>query len=292
MSKRNNLLIIAGPTATGKSEIAFKIAQEKDSVIINADSKQVYSEIPIITAQPNISNDDTIHKLYGYMSIKSHYSVKLWLQDVIKEIEDAWTKNKKAIIVGGTGMYIHSLLNGFSYTNINPQLRIKLENKLRKIGNKKFYTMLCARKVNLKNIEINDSYRLIRAAENFLSQNNTIQKTEIIQNATFYVLMPERSKIYSNINKRFLNMLKLGVIDEIKSLQNNLNNNTPAIKACGVIEILRYLNGSTSISNAITNAQQNTRNYAKRQITWFRNHTKNATFFDSIKGLLHSYITN
>ncbi|MBQ4875477.1 MAG: tRNA (adenosine(37)-N6)-dimethylallyltransferase MiaA [Rickettsiaceae bacterium H1] len=290
MLQEGKLLIIAGPTATGKSDVVLRIAEEKDVVVINGDSKQVYKEIPIITAQPYILCDDSIHYLYGYISISSSYSVKMWLEDVYSIINSAWSKHKTVIITGGTGMYLYVLLNGLSKQEIDYDLRFKLEKQLRYLGNYKFYKMLKSYGVNITNIHYNDSYRLIRVYEKFLSQQNTnlVGKgyVNVFKNALTYVLMPERNIIYNNINRRFINMLKLGVIDEVKSIQNNFSDDLPAVKACGVIEILKYLNHSISLSSLIEEATHNTRKYAKRQTTWFRNRCKNAKFFDNSQSLL------
>lgn len=286
------LLIIAGPTASGKSKVASRIANIRNAIIINADSKQVYNEIPIITAQPNIKHRD-IYYMYGYISIHAHYSVKIWLDDIIPRIKAAWHNNQIAILVGGTGMYINTLLHGLLYkTTIDYHYRNTLKHQLKSLGNIEFHKLLSVKGVNVDTIHPNDSYRLIKAAENSSSRKITFQKhpQNIFKDVHFYILIPERDRLYKNINDRFVQMLNSGVIDEIRALKNVFHNNMPALSACGIIEILQYLNHSTSLSLATSKATQNIRRYAKRQITWFRNQSQNATFFESQDLLLQSFL--
>ena len=291
MSQKEKVLIITGPTASGKSDVALRIAELEDGVIINADSKQVYKEIPIITSQPNIVINNGLYYLYGYISIHSYYSVKIWLEDIASIIKSAWNKNKVAIIVGGTGMYINALLNGLIYKDVECNLRNKLENQLRILGNKKFYETLSNQGIDISTIHHNDSYRLVRAAEQFFSKTKKKREdyTRILKDASVCILMPKREIIYDRINKRFSEMLGHGVIDEIKSLKNDFDYSMPAAKSCGVMEISRYLNNEISLSSAVEEAMRSTRKYAKRQITWFRNQCKYATFFENSESLLSDY---
>lgn len=287
MLQQKPILIITGPTASGKSDAALRIAEQKDGVIINADSKQVYKEIPITTAQPNHTND--LHFLYGYVNITSYYSVRIWLQDVQSTILSAWNKNKIAIIVGGSGMYINSLITGLSYSdNVDYDRRHELENQLKKIGHENFYNSLKKQGINLDGIHQNDSYRLIKSAEEFIHQRKAqrIKHHETFHDITLNILMPERRAIYKNIEERFIKMLKTGMIDELNSVQHTIKDEYPAVKACGLKEMLKYIRNEVSLSSAIIEAQQNTRRYAKRQMTWFRNQFPQANFATDCTSLL------
>ena len=286
------VLVITGPTASGKSDIALRIAQEKNGVIINADSKQVYKEIPIITAQPDNICDDMFY-LYGYISIKSYYSVRLWLQDVSIAIQNAWNNNKLPIVVGGSGMYISALANGFQcIKNFDHGIRNDLELKMKKLGKEGFYNMLVAQGIEIGSIHCHDSYRLIRAAEDYLHQRKVRECKKISDNIIVYVLIPERQVIYDRINQRFIKMIEGGAMQEISYLGSNLEEYMPAMKSFGVIEMLQYVQHKVSLSTAIADAQRSTRRYAKRQITWCRNQFTNAIFKECGDSLLNSCLSN
>ncbi len=294
MPNLGELLIIAGPTACGKSEVALKIAAKRNAVIINADSKQVYKELPIITAQPTqIDTQLTPHHLYGYVSVEDYYSVTKWLQDITQIINNSLRQKKLVIVVGGTGMYINALLHGFNSEHTNKNLRANLEEELRSIGNHNFYEQLKSKGINLNKIHHNDSYRLIRAAEDFISITACDKPKQKdppqFQNAALCLLIPNREVIYKNINKRFVKMLNNGLIDEINSVKNILHDEMPATKSHGVREMLGFIHSKYSLSLAIEQATRNIRNYAKRQITWFKNQCKYGCFFDTPCAILQHY---
>ena len=265
------VISLYGATASGKSSLALRIAQELGNVIIiNADSRQVYKEVPIITAQPKL---DDKNKLYGIISLKDDFSVAHWLQFVKKEIIAA--SDKKIILVGGTGLYLDSLMNGLSEVpEIADDLYIKLQKRLESEGWDSLYKELLSQDPTRK-ILPQDKQRLIRALAvlegtgkslTFWQQKSREPLLEESQLVKIW-LKPSRDLLYKNINERFLQMLELGALEEAAKLQNWAE----LPKIIGLQEILGYLKGDFTKEDMIKTAQQKTRNYAKRQETWFKN---------------------
>ncbi len=293
---QDKIIIVTGVTSSGKSKLCEDLVNKYNHIIIiNCDSKQIYKEIPIITAQPSVQED--IHKLYGYVSVKQKYSVTLWLKDLKKEIDDARKNSRQPVITGGSGLYISSLINGLSFMpEISEEVK-KNVNELRTIVNKKeFYQLVLSKdpKIRDKIVE-NDSYRLSRALEVITETGKSIfawqesgKLHNILENFKIYTILPNREDIYQKINLRFATMIESGVVNEVKDLLNmNLDPNLPAMKAHGVPEIIRHLNGEITLSEAVKIAQINTRHYAKRQYTWFKNQLHNSEIIDCVNKLLN-----
>ena len=297
----NNILIITGPTASGKSKISLKIAQDNNGVIVNCDSKQIYKEIPIITDQPDLKNTSILHRLYGYVSVMQQYSVGLWVKDLKKEILSILKKKKLPIITGGSGMYINSIIYGLSQIpNIENDIREKTKKLFETLGNKEFYSLLINKDPAAKCLHQNNSHKLLRAYEVieqtgisiFEWRENTNRKP-LFNNFKLCVLLPPRHYVYKRINERFLNMMNTFAIQEIENLLSlNVPTHFPAMKSHGVPEIIQYLQRKISIEQAIETAQKHTRHYAKRQYTWFKNQFPNALFFESQDQLLESIKKN
>ena len=293
----NNILIITGPTASGKSKISMKIAQDNNGIIVNCDSKQIYREIPIITDQPNLNDNSVKHKLYGYVSVTQQYSVGLWIEDLKKEILSIMQEKKLPIITGGSGMYINSIIYGLSQIpKIEDNIRYKTKKLFEALGNKEFYALLIDRDPMAKCLHQNNSHQLLRAYEVieqtgtsiFVWKKNTCCEP-IFKNFKLCVLMPPRDEVYKKINKRFIDMINVSVIEEVENLLSlNVPVHFPAMKAHGVPEIIQYLQNKVSIDQAIEIAQKNTRHYAKRQYTWFKHQFRNASFYESQDQLLES----
>ncbi|WP_339045502.1 tRNA (adenosine(37)-N6)-dimethylallyltransferase MiaA [Candidatus Mesenet endosymbiont of Agriotes lineatus] len=284
----NRALIITGITASGKSKVCVELAKKYNGIIINCDSKQIYKEIPIITAQP-IELESIPHKLYGYVSAQVNYSVGLWLKDVEKEVKSAWKNLQLPIIIGGSGLYIKSLINGLSsIPKIDDEIRVMSRNLCEELGKQGFYELVLSKDQMIQGkIHENNSHHLLRAFEVITQTGKSIfvwhkeTTTLILDDFIMYVICPPRNYIYDEINKRFISMVELGVVDEVKQLFDmNLNPWLPAMKAHGVPEIIKYLRNEITLNEAINIAQTNTRHYAKRQYTWFKNQFSNAKFVD------------
>ena len=276
------LYFICGPTAIGKSSLAIRLAKKLNGIIINADSMQVYSNINILSARP--SKLDCIkvrHELYGYIDGSLRYNVANWCNDIVKIIDNNEKLNMPSIIVGGTGMYIEILLRGLiDMPPISEKYKKDSKNLLSKIGLKEFINLISKFDyLALKDISKNDSTRIRRIWEVFESTGTTYSKWKLkknkifLNNFSFNLLFfnPPREKIYNNINLRFKKMIEGGAIEEAKELlELNLDTSLPVMRAHGVPEISNFLLNKITLEECIEKGQQVTRNYAKRQLTWWR----------------------
>ena len=276
------LYFIAGPTCIGKSSLAIRLAKKINGVIINSDSMQVYSNLNILTARP--SKKDLLeikHELYGYVDAAVRYNVSNWCNDVLKIIKNNEENNLPSIIVGGSGMYIDSLLNGLIPI---PPIPEKYKNDslslLNEVGTKKFTEIINKfDSESLSKISLQDSSRMRRIWEVYQSTGKKysywINKKNKIFLKNFsnkiFLFIPPRDDIYKKINLRFNTMINEGAIEEVKKLISlNLDVSLPIMKAHGVPEITNYLCGKMDLEECIKKSQQVTRNYAKRQLTWWR----------------------
>ena len=290
----NQIIFICGPTAIGKSEIALKIAKKINGEIINADSMQVYSNLKILTARPT-EKDYKIapHHLYGYVNGSTRYNVYNWCKDISKLIE----KNNKAdipsIVVGGTGMYIDKFLRGLIQIPSIPEI-VKKDSEilLNKLGIEKFYDLNKKfDEESLDKIVKNDTSRLRRIWEVHKHTNIPFsywlksKNKKFISNQKYkiFLFIPERKKIYEKVNKRFNEMISNGAIEEVVNLNSlKLDKSLPIMRAHGVPEISKYIDRLISIDECIEKGQQVTRNYVKRQFTWWR--SSNLKIFSCIEG--------
>jgi len=285
---KNNIVIITGITASGKSELCDNLIKKHGSIsIINCDSKQVYKEIPITTAQP--PKQEEFYKLYGYVAAKENYSVGLWLEDLKKEVNNALENSQIPIITGGSGLYISSLIKGLSsIPQISQEVRQNVSELRKSLSKEEFYKLALSKDSKIQGkIFMNDSHRLSRALEVITETGKTIfvwqenRQPPLFNNFKVYTILPKREDIYRKINSRFIKMIENGAIDEVKKLLSmNLAPHLPAMKAHGVPEIIKYLKGELNLDEAIQIAQTNTRHYAKRQYTWFKNQFPNAEVID------------
>lgn len=293
---KNNVIIIGGSTASGKSKTALELAQLYDSaIIINADSMQVYQELNILTACPSPADKEIIpHHLYQYIKGDQDYSVQHWLNDCVPLIKQAWTENITPIVVGGTGFYISSLLNGLSpIPAISETTKQTVRELFKQHDNQELYDKMLNIDQRIANrFPVNDSQRLSRAWEVFIETEQSIIQYYIdhpaqpmLENANYQkiVINPGRELIYNNCNQRLIQMFENGAMDEVKHLLSfNYPAYCPVMKSLGVSQITNYLNNDCTYEQALEQAQQQTRNFAKRQLTWFRNQLKDATIFDPI----------
>ncbi len=285
MEKIKKIILLAGPTASGKSELAIKLAQHFDGEIINADSMQVYKEISILTSKPKSEDLKIVkHHLYGFNSVKDNFSTGHWVKMVEKEIKKQWKNKKTPIIVGGTGLYFKSLTDGLSkIPEIPINFRKKVRNLYNKLGQNKFYNLLIkldplAKKFILKS----DSQRSIRAYEvkKFTAKSlfEFIKKTESkFHNNVFeklFINIP-RNILNRKIERRVEEMFMRGAIEEAKFFfEMNIDKELPSNKILGLREIKDYLEGKISLDKTKELITQKTRQYAKRQFTWARGHMK------------------
>ncbi|WP_336276553.1 tRNA (adenosine(37)-N6)-dimethylallyltransferase MiaA [Bartonella sp. CB178] len=275
------ITLIAGPTASGKSALALKIAKEKNAAIVNADSMQVYDVLNILTARPTEADTAIVpHYLYGYVNPARHYSVGQWLCDV-KKLLDTYA-SKSFIFVGGTGLYFRALLDGISEVPDVPDVvRKKWRSRLNEEGAESLYRQLLRVDNFLcEKISSQDGQRITRALEVYETTGRRLswwqaQQTEplIASNRSEKILLiPPRQLLYERINERFDHMLEKGALEEVIIMKNfMLSPLLPAMKAIGLRELIAYLDGYGSFNSAIEAAKTRTRRYAKRQMTWFRN---------------------
>tara|TARA_Y100001936_G_scaffold217033_1_gene228659 strand:- start:1539 stop:2447 length:909 start_codon:yes stop_codon:yes gene_type:complete len=281
MDIRSKIILIAGPTASGKSKFAIQIAKKLNGEIINADSMQVYKELKILTARPKIKDYKNInHHLYGFISVNQKFSTGKWLSLTEKKIKEIKQKNKTPIVTGGTGLYFKALTDGLvKIPNIPIKVRTKIRNLQKKLGQKKFFNML--RKLDPKiinKIKETDVQRSIRAYEIKYYTNYSIydwfKKTKSkFENRDFYKIYIDypRIELLEKISNRTKLMLKKGAIAEVKRLKMiKIRSESNANKIIGVKEINEYLLKQSKLDEVIEKISIKTRQYAKRQSTWAR----------------------
>ena len=281
MDKQSKIILISGPTASGKSNFAVKIAKKIEREIINADSMQVYKKLKILTARPNKQEQKNIkHHLYGFVDLNEKFSTGQWLELTIKKIKNIQKKKKIAILVGGTGLYFQSLINGLVKI---PEIPLKFRNKVRlmskKEGQKKFYKKLLKLDPKIKDkFDPNDTQRSIRAYEiksyTNISMYDWLFKTKSeFKDSDFLKLQIEtkREKLIERINLRTLNMINGRAINEAKKfLKLKIRKDHSVNKVIGIAELTQYLNKKISLDQAKELISIKTRQYAKRQATWAR----------------------
>jgi tRNA dimethylallyltransferase len=280
-SHRKPVVVIAGVTASGKSAHALNHAQQHNGVVINADSQQVYAGIPIITAQPTAAEKDSVpHRLYGYLSPTQALSAGAWREHAIIAIEETLAAGKLPIVTGGTGLYLKTLMQGLSpIPDVPPEYRQQATIMLEEEGREAFHSYLATiDPAAAARLKVGDTQRLIRAVEVFLATGKPLSfwQAQPATPAPYHfqntVLLPDRALLYERINARFEQMIAAGAVAEVEALlAQNIPATLPAMKAVGVPELIRYIRGEWTLEEAITQAQQASRNYAKRQYTWFRN---------------------
>ncbi|HJD65002.1 MAG TPA: tRNA (adenosine(37)-N6)-dimethylallyltransferase MiaA [Rickettsia endosymbiont of Diachasma alloeum] len=290
--QKKEIIILCGPTASGKSYLGHALAKACDGEIINIDSMQVYKEIPIITASPpeNYKSEIPYH-LYNFLPITEDFSLVKYLKLASEKINQIAASDNLPILVGGTGLYINSLV--FGYNNI-PDISDDLRQQVRKLHNEIGNIELHNRLTKLDTIassKINqsDTQRLIRAYEVVLQTGKsifffqTLPKEQILYEFNFKIIFlnPERKFLYKTIDERLANIFKDGAIDEIALIKKQFNSeNYLNLKAVGIKEILAYLENKLTLNEALTLAQTRTRRYAKRQITWFKHQIKEKITLD------------
>ena len=283
MDLKSKIILISGPTASGKTSFAIKLAKKVNGEIINADSMQVYKELKILTARPSIKEQKKIkHHLYGFQKVNHKFSTGLWLKLAIKKIKKVQKKNKIPILVGGTGLYFKALVDGLvKIPHITQKERNKIRQKQKRLGQKKFYRSLIEIDPYSKNkINHNDIQRSIRAYEikkytklsMFEWFNKTKSNFEKNQFIKFYIDYP-RNLIMKRIIKRVNEMFSKGAIKEVKLfLKLKIRKENSSNKVIGIQEISELLKHNIDINEAKERISIKTRQYAKRQATWARSY--------------------
>jgi len=278
---RNKTVIVAGPTASGKSALALAVAQAFDGVVINADSMQVYDLLRVLTARPSVADEALApHRLYGVLAPSELCSAGRWREMAMAEIKAAWDAGKLPVVVGGTGLYLRSLVQGLSpIPDIPDDRREEARALFERLGNQSFHTLLAQHDpVMAERLHPGNSQRLVRAWEVLQATGRSLADWQAepaidpLPGQTRTILLaPERQDLYAGCDGRFRKMIEQGALDEVRAIMAlGLDPALPAMKALGVPELAAYLNGTLALEDAINSAQQATRNYAKRQSTWFR----------------------
>ena len=281
MDLKSKIILISGPTASGKSSFAIKLAKKVNGEIINADSMQVYKQLKIISARPDQKKYQKIrHHLYGFHDVKKNFSTGKWLKLVFKKIKEIKKRNKTPILVGGTGLYFKALTDGLIKI---PNIPIKIRNQIRlihsKVGQNKFYNKLLKLDPASKNkINPTDPHRSIRAYEVKLYTKKSIHEwykntKSNFQNSDFYKIYINfpRLELIERINVRSKEMIENGAIKEVKNfIKLKVKEDKSVNKAIGINEIRQYLNNEKKLEEIIENISIKTRQYAKRQSTWAR----------------------
>ncbi|MBL4930918.1 tRNA (adenosine(37)-N6)-dimethylallyltransferase MiaA [Clostridium paridis] len=278
----NKLLVIAGPTAVGKSETAVTLAKNLNGEIISADSMQIYKYMDIGSAKITKEEMDGIpHYMIDFLDPSEEYTVSEYKDAVINIIEDIHSRGKLPIIVGGTGLYINSIICNMTFAEgeKDEEYRAYLNDLAERNGNEYIHNMLKeVDKVSADTIHYNNRKRVIRALEVFHLTKKPFSSFDIGDSIYtckydlyYYVLNMPRNELYARINQRVDIMMDLGLLKEVEDLKaKGLNENMQSMKGIGYKELFEYLNDKVSLEDAINSIKQGSRNYAKRQLTWFR----------------------
>ena len=285
MDFKSKIILISGPTASGKSLFGIRLAKKINGEIINADSMQVYKQIKILSARPSPKNYQKVrHHLYGFHDIKKNFSTGDWLKLVIKKIDEVKKRKKTPILVGGTGLYFKALTDGLSKM---PKIPLKIRNQIRslqqEIGQKKFYQQLLKiDPMSVNKIKPNDTHRSLRAYEiKFYTQKsihnyfkNTKSNFKEIDFYKIYIDFP-RQDLIERIKLRTEQMINRGAVNEVKNfIKLKVKKDKSVNKAIGINEIRQYLKNEKDLHEIIDQISIKTRQYAKRQSTWARGNMK------------------
>lgn len=285
MATGPGFVLIAGPTASGKSALAAELAQREDAVIVNADSMQIYEGLPILTAQPTRrERSATPHRLYGEIGPQQPCSVADWAQMARRIAEQAQAAGQKVIFCGGTGLYFRALEEGISQIPpIDPQIRVRWREFATHSPESLHGELLARDAQGASRLNPGDTQRLVRALEVVESTGKPIAhwqgrgKKPLIGEGVRverHLIMPERATLHERIDRRFDQMLYAGAVEEARAfLDRGLDGSLPAMKAIGLRELGASLAGAISLDEARERAKAATRQYAKRQVTWFRHQT-------------------
>ncbi|WP_042695003.1 tRNA (adenosine(37)-N6)-dimethylallyltransferase MiaA [Azospirillum sp. B506] len=280
-----DVVVIGGPTASGKSGLALAVAEAFSGTVINADSMQLYADLDVLTARPPAEDlARAPHRLYGVLPASERGSAARWREMALAEIAASRVENLLPVVVGGTGLYLRALMQGLSEVPPIPdEVRASAHARLAAIGGEAFRADLVARDPASARLNPGDTTRLTRAWEVLEAtgqplshwQSQTAQGAPEDLRFTILLLDPPRSDLYAQCDRRFHLMMEQGALEEVRRLdvlarEQALAADLPVLKALGVPELRRVLQDGLPLDEAIALAQQSTRRYAKRQVTWFR----------------------
>ncbi|RRI07121.1 tRNA (adenosine(37)-N6)-dimethylallyltransferase MiaA [Mesorhizobium tamadayense] len=275
-------ILIAGPTASGKSALALDLAERQGGVIVNTDSMQGYSVLDVLTARPSADDMARVpHFLYGHVHPSKAYSTGAWLRDVTRLIAEGSLSGRPSVFVGGTGLYFRALAEGISdMPDIPPSVRERWRYELKEQGAERLHRILMHEDSAVAmQLRPTDGQRIVRALEVLDASGRSILDWQAARgkplidraSARFLVIEPDRGELVARIGARFDQMLDKGALDEVRQLMAlDLDPDLPAMKAIGVRELQAALAGQMDFAEAIERAKIATRQYAKRQATWFR----------------------
>ena len=277
-----DLIVITGPTASGKTAMSVEVAKVLGAEIVNADSMQIYKYMDIGTAKPTVEERQGIpHHLIDIVNPDEQFSVARYCECAKQAIDSIHKKGKPAVMVGGTGLYVDSLVNNIQFSEIEPdeEYRAKMDALADEKGNEHIYNMLMEiDSESAKKISVSDRKRIIRALEVYHLTGKTItwhnEQSKSVPspyNTTMFAIDVEREVLYDKINRRVDIMMDMGLLEEVKSIINmGIGKDTTAMQAIGYKEIAQYLDGEITLEEAVDKIKQGSRRYAKRQLTWYR----------------------
>jgi tRNA dimethylallyltransferase len=275
------VLIVAGPTASGKSALALTLAETFGGVLVNADSQQRYRDLRILTARPSPAEEARVpHRLFGDLAAEDAGSAAEWAVKTAAEIQAITREGKVPVLVGGTGLYFRALMEGLTdMPAVPPDVRAAAADLLRSLGHQDFHARLATRDpVSAARLHAGDTQRMLRAWEVIEATGIPLSDWHqspgappIVASYLSILLLPPRAELYDACDARFLTMIEHGALAEVQSLMDRSLVSHPVGKALGVSHLVAHLEGALALEEAIILAQTATRQYAKRQMTWFRN---------------------
>ena len=275
-------ILIAGPTASGKSAVALAVAERFGGVVVNADSMQVYADLRVLTARPSVEEEARVpHALYGFLPASDAYSVGRWLADAQDAIGQAADQNRIPVITGGTGLYFKALLEGLSpVPDIPTAIRERWRDKARDCDPSALHALLTERDpVMAQRLRPSDPQRIVRALEVVEATGRSLAQWQnepgdaVLNEAEVarIALTPERDWLARRIDARFATMIADGALDEVRALkEQQLSPDLPVMRALGVAALMAHLQGDCAFEEAEMSVRTQTRRYAKRQMTWIR----------------------
>lgn len=300
-------LIVAGPTASGKSALALDIAAQYPATLVNADSQQVYKQLSVLSARPDAKEmAQAPHRLFGVLDGAEVCSAGRWLELAKPEIEAALDAGRLPLLVGGTGMYLKALTEGLSpIPDVSDAVRAEARALWRETTPEAFVAQLARLDPeSAMRLDISDSQRLIRAYEVSVETGRPFSawrnepRVRVLEQVRFATvqLLPDREQLYARINARFDEMMDKGALDEVRALlELGLDKDLPVMKAVGVPELIAHLNGEITLAKAVELAKTASRQYAKRQLTWARHQQSGeictiAQYSESSRGKIFAFI--